>query len=125
MLADLFALALGRYQSGALQHSEQLCRQILQSDATHAGAWHLLGVLAVQQSRPSYALDYIGKALALQPDASAFYLNHGVALQALGRMQEAASSFSQAVRLQPDLAEDHNNLANARYELGQSEPALA
>jgi predicted O-linked N-acetylglucosamine transferase (SPINDLY family) len=121
---DLIALAIRQHRSGDSASAEQLCHKILQADATHADAWHLLGVLATRHSRREQALDYLGKALALQPDRAAFHLNRGVALQALGRLQEAAASFGHAVRLQPDLAEAHNNLANALHELGQPEPAL-
>ncbi len=124
-LPNLIALAIRQHQSGDSASAEHLCHQILQVDATHADAWHLLGVIASQLGRPSQALEYLGKATALRPDNAAFHLNQGIALQALGRLQEAAASFGQAVRLQPDLAEAHNNLANALHELAQPEPALA
>jgi Tfp pilus assembly protein PilF len=91
-LAETFALALQQHQDGDHHQAERLYRQVLHADAAHADAWHLLGVLASQRGQPDLAREHIGRALALRPDVAAFHLNHGVALQALGRRAEAADS---------------------------------
>jgi predicted O-linked N-acetylglucosamine transferase (SPINDLY family) len=122
--ADVFPLALQHHRAGDLHRAEHLYRHLLHHDAAHADAWHLLGVLASQRGQPELALHYIGQALTLRPSVAPFHLNRGVALQALGRLDEAVASFRQALALRPDWAEAHNNLANALHSLGQREAAI-
>jgi predicted O-linked N-acetylglucosamine transferase (SPINDLY family) len=118
------ALALRQHRAGDLPRAEHLYCHALQQDAAHTDAWHGLGLLACQRGQPAAALPYLDRALALRPDAAGFHLNRGVALQALGRLAEAAASFLRAAELQPDWAEAHNNLANALFALGRPDEAL-
>jgi len=45
--AKMFDLAVKCHRAGDLREAEQLCRQILQGDPQHFGAWHLLGLIAL------------------------------------------------------------------------------
>jgi predicted O-linked N-acetylglucosamine transferase (SPINDLY family) len=121
---DPVALALAHHRAGDLGRAEDLYREVLERDATHADAWHLLGVLFTARGRPDLALDHIGHALELRPGDAGFLLNQGVALQALGRLAEAEQSFEAAVVARSDIPEGHNNLANARHALGRHEEAF-
>ena len=47
-IAEALALALRHHQAGNLPQAEQLYRQILQADPSHAESCHLLGMLALQ-----------------------------------------------------------------------------
>jgi predicted O-linked N-acetylglucosamine transferase (SPINDLY family) len=122
--ANPVTVALQFHRAGDLDHAEALYRRLLQADPTNPEAWHLLGVLATQRGHPRQALEYIGKALRLRPDA-AFYLNLGVAYQALGQRSDALASFQEAVRLQPDFPEAQNNLGNVLHENGRTDEAVA
>ncbi len=46
-------------------------------------------------------------------------------VQAMNRPQEAISAYLQAIRLRPDFAIAHGNLASLYYEQGQLEQAIA
>lgn len=46
-------------------------------------------------------------------------------MQAMNRPQEAITSYLQAIRLRPDFAIAHGNLASIYYEQGQLEQAIA
>ena len=66
--AQAFDMAWKHYQAGRLQQAEQLCRQIVQADASHVDALHLLGLIAARTGRDDLAVDYLKAALRLKPD---------------------------------------------------------
>jgi tetratricopeptide (TPR) repeat protein len=81
--------AVQLHVAGRLSEAEAIYRQILQKDPDHAGAWHLLGVLACQVGQHAAALEFADAALDLQPGLAAAWGNRGAALSGLGRYQEA------------------------------------
>jgi tetratricopeptide (TPR) repeat protein len=113
------------HQRGNLAEAEQVYRQILAIEPTHADALHLLGTLAQQVGRSDIAVDLIGKAIAADRRQAAFHSNLGTALQALGRLDEAAVSFRNAMALKPDLAEAHMNLGTVLEAQGKQSDAEA
>jgi predicted O-linked N-acetylglucosamine transferase (SPINDLY family) len=121
---DPVALALAHHRAGDLDGAEPLYRQALEINPTNADAWELLGVLFTGRGRPDLAVAHIGRALGLRPGDAGFLLNHGVALQALGRLTEAEVSFRAAVAANSEFPEGHNNLANALHALGRHDEAL-
>ena len=48
----------------------------------------------------------------------------GNTLKGLGRLDEAIASYTQAIALNPDLAEGHSNLGNMFKEVGRLDEAL-
>src|SRR5437868_4519582 len=96
-IAEALIQGLTHHRGGQLQAAEQLYRQVLQADPEQADAWHLLGVLAHQVGQPAVALDYIGRAIQLNPSMAAYHANLGTVYQALGRLDEAAACFRDAV----------------------------
>jgi predicted O-linked N-acetylglucosamine transferase (SPINDLY family) len=119
-----FEAGLRHHRAGQLAEAETLYRQALQQNASHADAWHLLGVVYTNQGRPQQALDFLHRARNLRPNDSGVFLNLGVALQALGRLTEAAELFRQAIRFRPDFPEAHNNLGNILFDLGRPAEAI-
>ena len=51
--------------------------------------------------------------MELQPGLAEAFNNLGIVLKKLGRVDEALSSYRDAVRLRPDYVEARNNLGNA------------
>jgi tetratricopeptide (TPR) repeat protein len=76
-----------------------------------------------KSGRRDLAIEWLGRALRLNPDIPEAHNNLGVVLAQGGRLREAVTSFRQATRLKPDFAEAHNNLGNALRDLGQMEAA--
>ena len=56
----------------------------------------------------------IEQALRSEPRSAETHNNLGIALANQGRLTEATAQFTEALRLQPDLADAHRNLARAR-----------
>lgn len=123
-IEQLLETARTLHRAGQLAEAEALYRQILSADPQHPEAMHRLGVLAHQAGQHQLALQYIGQAIALNPQA-AYYCNQGTVYRALGRLEEAADSYRHGLELQPEDALTHYNLGVALSELEQIAPAIA
>jgi predicted TPR repeat methyltransferase len=124
-LQTLFQDGLRAHQAGQLPDAEAAYRRVLELDADHADANHLLGVIAHQAGDHGAAVELIGKAIRHAPSTAAYHCNLGNALHELGRLDEAAASQRQAIALNPDYAKAHNNLANVLLAQGRSIDAVA
>ena len=120
----LFAQAQQEHQQGRLEEAERLCGQVLAADPQHAGALHLLGLLALQAGRHDRAAELIRKAIVLHPGSAQYHGNLGVALERLGLREEAVSECIEALRLSPDLTDALCNLGAILCDLGRPEKAL-
>jgi len=120
----LFEEAFRHHQAGRLDDADRLYREILAADANHAGALHLLGLLAYQAGKAEIAADLIGKAVAIEKAQPAYYYNFGVVLKDLGRLVEAGKAYEAALRLAPNYAEAHNNLGTVLDDLGRWNDAV-
>jgi predicted O-linked N-acetylglucosamine transferase (SPINDLY family) len=121
---EQFSLALRAHQAGDLQRAARGYETILAAQPSHAGAWHLLGVVCQQTGKLVEAAEHIGRALALDHTKAVYHSNYGVALRGLGRLDEAEQAFERAVMIQPAYADAHSNLGITRHELGQPQAAL-
>jgi tetratricopeptide (TPR) repeat protein/SAM-dependent methyltransferase len=121
----LFALAVRHHQAGQLFEAESLYRQALAADGRHFGSLHHLGIIALQRGQAQAALDVIGRAIAVDDRVPDCRYNMAFALQALGRLSEAAVHYQAAVKLRPDYVEAHTNLGNVLKELGSYAEAAA
>lgn len=104
--------------------AEAAYRRVLAAAPAHAHALLNLGFLYCEAGRFQEAADlYRGGALAC-PDDPLVHYNRGVALQALQHPDEALASYEAALRLQPDLADAHQNAALLYVEVGQPQMAI-
>jgi len=124
-LDQAFELALGHHQSGRLVEAEAIYRQILAAEPRHAGALHLLGVVAHQLGRNDVAVDSIRQAIALAPAIPDFHSNLGEAYRATGQLDQAIAAYRKAIALKPNYPEAHYNLGNALSDKRQADEAIA
>jgi Tfp pilus assembly protein PilF len=87
--AQALQVALGHHHAGRLAEAEGIYRQILAVEPRHAGALHLLGVVAHQAGHHEAALDLIRRAIGENPAAASFHNNLGNVLW-YGRCEPAA-----------------------------------
>jgi predicted O-linked N-acetylglucosamine transferase (SPINDLY family) len=121
----VFDQGLALHEQGRLAEAERLYLEALRLQPKHVDAWHLLGVIALQNGQCQTAVDLIGKAVLLDVTLASAHNNRAVALHKLGRLHEALAGFNKAIALQPDYAEAHNNRGNALREAGRLDEALA
>ncbi len=120
-----FALAVRHHHAGRLLEAERLYHEILAIDPTHVGALHYLSVVALQTRRPAFAVEIIGKALAVNDRLPECHYNMAIALYELRRPDDAAAHYRRAGALKPDYVEAHGNLGNLLKEQGKVAEAIA
>jgi predicted O-linked N-acetylglucosamine transferase (SPINDLY family) len=120
-----FNTALEHHRAGRLQEAEALYRQILQAQPNYPDALHLLGVIAHQVGQHHTAVDFINRAIGLNPNVAEFHNNIGEAYRALDKLEEATGHYRQAMTLKPTYAEPFNNLGIVLSLRGQTEEAVA
>ena len=97
------------HRSGRLTQARTRYEAALARMPRHADALHLLGVIAMQEERYADALDLIGRAIEISPQAM-FFDNLGSALRGWGKLEAAVESHEQAIALDPKHVRSHNNL---------------
>jgi protein O-GlcNAc transferase len=116
--------AMQHHRAGEFGKAEAMYRQILHRDPNHAGALHLLGLLAAKANRVDAAEELIRRAIAINPGAADPYVNLGNILAEAGKFDEAIELYRRALEIKPTSAEGHNNLGNALRGKGKLEESL-
>ena len=114
---DLVHRAVEHHRAGDLDRAAAVYRTVLEQSPEQPDALSMLGVLELQRGDPASAIDLIGKALALQPNNAAAHANMGRALQAVGRLEDAAIALRHATELQPEAAESWDALGSVLQAL--------
>lgn len=120
-----FDRGLMHHRSGQLEDAAADYRLVLQLQAEHADALHMLGVIAYQTGKYQEALSLVSRAGKLMPRNAGVYINLGNVLQVCGQLEEAVTAFNNAIKLTPGNAIAHNNLGNALRLQGKTEAAVA
>ena len=117
--------ALKLHEQNDLIAAERLYKAIINTQANHADALHLLGVIQHQFNRPEAALKLIDQALAIKPQYPAALSHKGLVLQRLMRTEEAIASYSLAINLSPSYIDALFNRGNAYKNLQFFDKACA
>jgi protein O-GlcNAc transferase len=104
--------ALRHYQAGQIVEAQKLFRDILKADADNVAALHFLGITEHQLGRHEAAIDLLRRAIHRNGRIPDLHFNLGAILLAVGRLDEAAPHYADAVKLKPDFAEAHFELGN-------------
>ena len=98
-------LALRHHQAGRGDQAEAIYRQILTLQPNDDEALHLLGVLLGQKGQFVQSMEFLQRAILIEPKAAVFYVNLGMTLEKLGFSYDAVNAYREAIRLQPIYAE--------------------
>jgi predicted O-linked N-acetylglucosamine transferase (SPINDLY family) len=121
---SLLNQAIALHQTGKLADAERLYLQLLRDEPREAAAHHLLGVVRAQQGRNGEALELMGTALKLRPDAPEVLANYGNVLKTQGRFAEALASYDRAIAVKPDYVSALAKRALVLRDLGRLAEAL-
>ena len=116
--------AIREHSAGRLAQAEAAYRQILAEDPNHPGALHLLGVALSQQGKKRAAIDYISRAISLNPQVADFHSNLGLVHLENGTPDKALIECQRALALQADHVDALHQLGNALKQLGRLEEAV-
>ena len=124
-VAQALELAIEHHNAGRLVEAEEIYTQILAALPNQHDALHLLGLIAHEQENYEKAAELIERAVTFAPEVGEMHGNLALALQDLGRLDEAMARFQTALALNPDFAEGHSNLGHLLLTRGDLETALA
>jgi len=117
--------AASLHQAGRLGEAAALYERILAQDPENFAATHLLGVVALQESRFDQAEALIKAALVINPDDGAALTNLGTVYLRCGQLEAALARFERASRLEPVSPSTLENLGSVLRQLQRSHEAVA
>ncbi|HTR11527.1 MAG TPA: tetratricopeptide repeat protein [Paraburkholderia sp.] len=90
---SLFERASQSHFAGDLAHARQLYVQLLAVDASHAAAMFRLAVIGLQEGAPAVAIDWLQRALAIEPGQRRYREALAQACAMAGRHADAAALY--------------------------------
>src|SRR5262245_45905305 len=93
----LYQAAMKEPQAGRIVVVQAMYRQVLDRDRFVARAWYLLGLTLHQQGDTTTAIEYVERAIGLEPQWPMFYANLGSIFAAIGRMHDAERVLRRAI----------------------------
>src|SRR4051794_17643064 len=123
-ILPLLGNALQLHKKGLLPEARTAYRQLLELAPDQFIALHMLGVLESDTRNYQEAEIVLARAIAVDPQSADAHMGRGVALNKLGRHDEARESYRRALALRPNYALALSNLGNASVTLDLQE-ALA
>jgi len=128
-LKDEIGRAMGRViqaglaaqRQGEFAEAERAYRAVLDVDARHPDALHLLGTVRIQRDDLEGAEKLIRQAIEAAPDLAHLHTNLGGVLHKRGDRPAAESEYRRALELDPDNADALSNLAHLLREAGRDE----
>jgi tetratricopeptide (TPR) repeat protein len=110
-------------QSGQSLEAQLCCQKLLASDPNHAGALHLMGLIAFRAGQYDHALEWTARAIAQEPKPD-YIASLATTLLKQGRREEALKAFDKAIQLKPDDAALWKQMGDALLELQRYDHAL-
>ncbi|MDQ8030787.1 MAG: tetratricopeptide repeat protein [Bordetella sp.] len=104
--------------------AERGYRALLRDDPAHAHAYLNLGFMLCEARRFEEAESLYRDARRHCEDDPLILFNHAVALEAMGRNDEALAAYEQSLVLDPRLLDAHQNAALLYSEMGQPQMAI-
>jgi tetratricopeptide (TPR) repeat protein len=121
--AALYASGFAHFQAGRIMDAKQCCQQALAIDPNHSETMHLMGLLSLQMEQHDQAVDWIARAIKLEPKSD-YVSSLGLALLKARRFEDSLKAFDKAVSLQPDNAQYWKNLGTVLAEMDRPDEAF-
>lgn len=121
----LIVEAQRRLQYADFVAAEKICRQILDLDPTHEGAYLNIADVLFKQGRLEEAIACYQQLLNLKPNDVSIYNNLGVLFDLQGRFLEAIACYQTIIQNDPDNATAYYNLGQLSEQQGNITDAIA
>lgn len=99
---DILAKAFHHLDKGDLNLAGKLSLKVLEQDPSHPVALHLQGLVASKQTKFDQAINYITKALSIDPTYTEAFGNLGSIQFRAGNIQDSLAAYFNAIALSPD-----------------------
>ena len=123
LLQSEFERGVEHHRQGRLDEAEAVYRSLLERQPDVAEVLHSMGVLQAQRQNLADAVVWMERAAEADPGHVTARVNRGNLLQALGRQEEALSSYGDALGIEPGHLEAR--LKHGGLLLAQGRPAEA
>ena len=120
----LYRQAVQAAEAKDYARTTQLAKDAIAQYPDHLLAWYLLGQSAMGRSAWDEAADAFANVVKRYPASFAAHRDLGLALEHLGRVDDARAAFDKALALRPDSQDVRLRLAFMLYEKGQRDAAL-
>jgi tetratricopeptide (TPR) repeat protein len=120
----VFQQAVKAHREGRREEARRGYRKLLAADPRHLDALRLCASLDLQAGDAATALALYDQAVKIAPGRADVWNDRGVALQRLGRLDDALADLQECVRLDPGSAEALYNRGNVLALLERREEAL-
>lgn len=116
--------AVRLHNAGELTGAADIYRQLLRQFPSHVQLLNVLGTLELQRGEAKKCVLLLGRSLGLSPEQPLVLVNRAVALQLLGRVDEALEALGKAVALDAENADAWHKRAGLLVATGHTEEAL-
>ena len=116
---ELIEQGTAHHKAGRLREAEACYRQVLEDDPEHAGALHLLGLVAKHAGDPATAVHYIERALARKPAFAEAHYNLGSTRWQRGELDEAVACYDRSLGLDAERVDAWVNKGRTLQQLGR------
>ncbi len=121
-LAEALHVAAQLQQAGQIPAAKMVFELIVAADADHADALFFLGVTCHQLGQSAQGIDFMRRAIALQPNNRLYHFNFGIINAEMGDTDSAMAAYQRSIEIQPT-AEACNNCAGLLLNEGRLDEA--
>lgn len=122
---NLLKNALAAHQAGQFRTAASLYAQVRRTTPGAFDAWHLGGLLELQQQNVRVAADLLARARSLNPKHALCAMRHGIALQAIGQLPAAIDALTVATTLDSVVPEAWFHLGSVLASHRQTDAATS
>ena len=119
-----FKKAVDLYENDKLNDAKKICSKIYKKNPNHFDNLRLLNFIHFKNKDFSTALDFINKAIKINPNFAEAYNEQGNALNELKKLEEAIKSYNNAININPEYADAYYNKGLVFHELKKLESAV-
>jgi tetratricopeptide (TPR) repeat protein len=119
-----FEKAKELHQQGLLGQAQLIYESVLRMQPDHVDSLHFLGILHSQKMNYVQAISLIGKAIEIQSNNPAQYLNLGSAQQNINQFEAARASYEKALSIKSDYAPAYVSRASLFMTLHEYQSAI-
>jgi tetratricopeptide (TPR) repeat protein len=116
---------LAAHRAGRLVEAEYMYRRVLEAQPRHAGAFHLLGLLAYQMGKLELAAQLVSDAIRLDAFTAIFSADLGEIYRTMGKIPEAVAAYRQSLKLNFEAPDAQTNLGTLLQAQGDLNEAVA
>ena len=117
-IQNVLAHAIEAHQAGNIDEAKELYQFIINIQAEHSDALHLLGLINNRQGDTKLAYELIKRAIKFNPKAAHYHYNLGTVYQQENNLSQAIKSYKKSIKLKPDYPSALENLGVCLQDKG-------